>query len=463
MPYQAARVGNRSKGLLGLLALTLVAAAQGAPTLPPTVEGESLPSLAPMLERAIPAVVNISAEGRVRAPRDPFFDDPLFRRFFGMPDQPRARPAQSLGSGVVVDADGGYVLTNAHVIAKADNITVNLQDGRQFAAEVVGLDPESDVAVLEIPAENLRELPFADSDQLRVGDFVVAIGNPFGLGQTVTSGIVSALGRSGLGIEGYEDFIQTDASINPGNSGGALVNLRGELVGINTAILSQSGGNIGIGFAIPINMVGAIMNQLIEHGEVRRGTLGVYIQDLTPDLAQAFAIQDRSHGAVITRVAPDSPAEQAGLQSGDIVIALDGRPIRNAADMRNAVGLLQIGQRVRIEIIRNGSRRTLEAVIAAPVQQMLSAEQLHPRLAGLTLGDIDESSPLYGRMEGVVVLEAEPGSPAWRAGLREGDVIESANRQPVRSVAELRDAVRGSDALLLNIRRGNGAMFLLLR
>lgn len=448
--------------LAGALAVGLMPAA-GMAALPDQVQGQPVPSLAPMLERVIPAVVNISAEGRVRV-QDPFFDDPLFRRFFGVPEQPRARRTQSLGSGVIVDAARGYVLTNNHVVARAERIRVRLHDGRQFEAEVVGSDPDSDVAVLRIPAEGLAEIPVADSDRLRVGDFVVAIGSPFGLGQTVTSGIVSALGRSGLGIEGYEDFIQTDASINPGNSGGALVNLRGELVGINTAILSRSGGNIGIGFAIPVNMASAIMEQLVQHGEVRRGSLGIFAQDLTPELAAAFGLDPRDGGAVIARVAATSAAARAGLRSGDVVVAVNDRRIRNAADLRNTVGLLRIGESIDVEILRAGQRRMLTAVVDAPQVRQLAAGSLDPRLEGITVGNIDESSPLFGSIEGVVVLEAEPDSPAWRAGLRADDVLVSVNHQRVNQLEDLQAALqRPSGGLLLNIRRGDGALFLLLR
>jgi serine protease Do/serine protease DegQ len=278
---------NRAiNALLGACLMSLVLQTEGA--LPSSVDGQPLPTLAPMLERATPAVVNIATVGHVEVRQNPLLSDPFFRHFFDIPDRPRRRQTQSLGSGVIVDAEHGYVLTNHHVIARADKITVTLRDGRHLNATLIGADPESDVAVIQVPAERLTALPLADSDRLRVGDFVVAIGNPFGLGQTVTSGIVSALGRTGLGIKGYEDFIQTDASINPGNSGGALVNLHGELVGINTAIIAPGGGNVGIGFAIPTSMASQIMQQLIEHGEVSRGQLGITAQDLTPELAQAF-------------------------------------------------------------------------------------------------------------------------------------------------------------------------------
>jgi len=302
--------------------------------LPVELDGKELPSLAPMLDGVTPAVVNIATEGRIKLRQSPLFADPLFRRFFQIPDQPVERRTSSLGSGVIVDEKRGLVLTNNHVIANAVQITVTLRDGRHMEAEIVGTDPETDVAVIKIPAEGLTALKTADSENLRVGDFVVAIGNPFGLGQTVTSGIISALSRSGLGIEGYEDFIQTDASINPGNSGGALVNLRGELVGINTAIFSQTGGNIGIGFAIPINLALQIMEQIVETGEVKRGFLGVSMQDISPALAEAFGL-DRQRGAIINKVLEGSPADKAGLIAGDIVISTDGKQIRNANDLRN--------------------------------------------------------------------------------------------------------------------------------
>ncbi|MGB5471941.1 MAG: trypsin-like peptidase domain-containing protein, partial [Gammaproteobacteria bacterium] len=300
-------------------------------------------SLAPMLETVLPAVVNIATRAAPQMRRNPLLDDPFFQRFFDLPEaRPREPQFQSRGSGVIVDARQGYVLTNHHVIADAEEITVTLRDGRSLTARVVGQDPEVDIALLRIEAGDLTALPIADSDALRVGDFVVAIGNPFGLGQTVTYGIVSALGRSGLGIEGFENFIQTDASINPGNSGGALVTTQGQLVGINTAILGPSGANIGIGFAIPSNMVQAIVRQLAEHGEVRRGELGVAIQDLTPELAAAFGLQING-GALLAQVVPGSAAEQAGLAAGDIVVAVNERPIRSGDALRNTIGLLPVG------------------------------------------------------------------------------------------------------------------------
>ncbi len=320
----------------------------------------AVPSLAPMLKTITPGVVNIAVRGRVRE-QNPLLQDPFFRQFFNIPknQQFQERETQATGSGVIVDAAQGYVLTNAHVVENATSIIVTTKDNRRYTAKLVGRDVPTDVAVLKIDPGNLTAVPIGDSDKLQVGDFVVAIGNPFGLGQTVTSGIVSALGRSGLGIEGYEDFIQTDASINPGNSGGALVDLRGNLVGINTAILAPGGGNIGIGFAVPINMAHEVMDQLVRYGEVKRGRIGVSIQDLTPDLAQAMNTK-YTNGAVIAQVAPDSPAQQAGLKSGDIVLAANGVAIHSGTQLRNAIGLTRIGEKVELKIDRGGSERSLD-------------------------------------------------------------------------------------------------------
>ena len=431
----------------------------------PTIDsqGEALPSLAPMLERVLPSVVNIATESRVRVQDNPLLQDPFFRRFFGVPDVPRERQTQALGSGVIVDAKHGYVLTNNHVVAKADEITVTLKDGRSLKAKLVGTDPETDVAVVQIPAENLTAVPLADSDKLRVGDFVVAIGNPFGLGQTVTSGIVSALGRTGLGIEGYEDFIQTDASINPGNSGGALVNLRGELVGINTAIIAPGGGNVGIGFAIPVNMTQQVMTQLIQHGEVHRGRLGILVQDLTPDLAKAFDIKE-THGAVISKVIKDSPAERAGLMAGDVVIAVNGRPVTTSSELRNSIGLLPVGDTVTLEVVRDGKSRNVKVTIAETIQDKLEGKRINPRLQGATFGAIEEGDPDYGHLKGIVVLDIAPGSPAWASGLRKNDVIVSVNRRAVTTLQEFQKIAQGSRrSLLLNIRRGDGALFILIQ
>jgi Do/DeqQ family serine protease len=320
-----------------------------------------VPSLAPLLREITPAVVNIAVRGRVKE-ENPLLQDPFFRRFFNLPRQAE-RQFEATGSGVIVDARGGYVLTNDHVVENASAIEVTTKDNRRFRARLVGHDPETDVAVLQIEGANgLAAVSFGDSDRLEVGDFVLAIGNPFGLGQTVTSGIVSALGRTGLGIEGYEDFIQTDASINPGNSGGALVDLRGRLIGINTAILAPGGGNIGIGFAVPVNMVRAVFDQILRYGEVRRGAVGVAIQDLTPDIAQGLHTQ-RSDGAVIAQVEAGSPAERAGLRAGDIVVAANGTPVRSAAQLRNRIGLTPIGQRIELGVERGGALQEISVPI----------------------------------------------------------------------------------------------------
>lgn len=433
--------------------------------LPAAVDGEALPSLAPMLETVTPAVVNISTRGHVQVQTNPLLNDPFFRRFFNIPDQPQQRQTQSLGSGVIIDADRGVVLTNNHVIANADEITVTLRDGRKLEATLVGTDPETDVAVLKVEATDLTAVKPADSDVLRVGDFVVAIGNPFGLGQTVTSGIISALARSGLGIIGYEDYIQTDASINPGNSGGALVNLRGELVGINTAIFSRSGGNIGIGFAIPVNMAMQITEQLLEFGEVKRGILGAQLQDLDADLAEAFDLEQRQ-GAVLVNILPDSPAEKAGLQAGDVVVALNDQPIASASDLRNKIGLMRIGESARLEVLRDGRRRTFVAEVASREAFMSEAagEPRNERLAGVTFGEIPEESPAYGRVSGVMVYAVDPTSPAGRAGLEQGDVITSVNRVPVRGLEQFLDVVnRARGQLLCRVVRGNSAAFLVIK
>lgn len=430
--------------------------------LPTAVNGQPLPSLAPMLDKVTPAVVNIATEGHVELQRNPLFNDPFFRRFFNVPERALRRKTQSLGSGVIVDAKRGLVMTNNHVIANADEITVKLRDGREFSAELVGSDPDTDVAVVRIEASKLTAVPLADSEKLRVGDFVVAIGNPFGLGQTVTSGIVSALARSGLGITGYEDLIQTDASINPGNSGGALVNLAGELVGINTAIFSQSGGNIGIGFAIPTNMASDIMAQLLEHGEVQRGFLGTQFQDLNPDLAEAFDLPV-SAGAVLVGVAADSPAAKAGLKPGDVVTEMNGRRISNAYDMRNQIGLTRAGRKIKLKYVRNGKTLSAEVVAAARETAASGDGFRNKRLANTTVGEIPPSSRAYGHIEGVMVYDIKRGSPAYRAGLRKGDIITELNREPTPSVelfVRVANQIRGR--LVMTVHRGQQAAFLVI-
>ena len=455
---------KRLYAMLGMVIL-LISPYLASAALPQAVENQEMPSLAPMLDNVTPAVVNIATEGRVQLKQNPLFNDPFFRRFFNLPNQrqPLERKTQSLGSGVIVDADRGLVLTNSHVIANAVEITVTLRDGRQLKAEVVGTDPETDVAVIKIPPENLLEIKPSNSDALRVGDFVVAIGNPFGLGQTVTSGIVSALSRSGLGIEGYEDFIQTDASINPGNSGGALVNLRGELVGINTAIFSQSGGNIGIGFAIPINLALQITEQLLDKGEVDRGFIGIQAQDLNSDLAEAFGLKDK-RGAIINSVMPDSPAAEAGLKPGDVITSVNRKPVKKAADVHLHIGLLPVGEKVVFEILREGKRKKLTATIAPRAEVAKNPAAINPRLEGVSIGDIDEDSPYYGRLEGVIVVNIDRASHAWNSGMRKGDIITSINREPIKNLSAFLKAIDGKkNSLLLRIVRGRSAAFLVIK
>ncbi len=422
-------------------------------------DGQALPSLAPMLREVTPAVVNIATFTRVQR-YNPLLQDPFFRHFFDIPEQPsNRRRALSAGSGVIVDARQGYILTNHHVVANADEIQVTLADGRNFPATLIGSDQQVDLAVLRIEADRLVQLEMADSTELQVGDFVVAIGNPFGLGQTVTSGIISALGRSGLGIYGYEDFIQTDASINPGNSGGALVNLKGELIGINSAIIAPAGGNVGIGFAIPTEIASVVMAQLIEHGEVRRGTLGVAFQDMTPELAEAFGL-DIAHGAVIAQVLEGGAAAKAGLQPGDIIVRVDGRPIRTGADLRNRVGLKPAGQKMEIEYYRNGKLRRVEAKIAEPSQEVARGADLSRVFEGAALRDYLDPA---GAPAAVEVVSVERRGAAFRAGFRPGDLIVAVNRERVRSLSELRQAVSGSRSLLIQVQRGRTSLFLVLR
>ena len=425
-------------------------------------DGQPLPSLAPMLDRAIPAVVNIATQGRVRA-QNPLMEDPFFRRFFNMPNMPQERRTTSAGSGVIVDAKQGYVLTNAHVVRNAEHIEVTLNDGRTLEAELVGMDADVDLAVLKVPAEGLTQMPVADSSTLRVGDFVVAIGNPFSLGHTVTSGIVSALGRTGLRMDGYENYIQTDASINPGNSGGALVNLRGELVGINTAIIAPAGGNVGIGFAIPTEMTSNIMAQLIEHGEVRRGSLGINIQDLTAELAEAFGVDKDQRGVVITHVLEDSAAEDAGLQAGDVVVAADGRPVRRVADLRNKVGMSPVGDKVSLTVVRDGKQREITAVIRETTLTTSDGGALSVYLQGASIRNLRQGE-LNHADTGVLVEDVEPGSPAARAGIRPGDVIINANRQDVADLDQLKAAIPDKDAaILLRLNRNGGMFFVVIR
>jgi serine protease DegQ len=424
-----------------------------AAALPASVAGEQLPSLAPVLKEVTPSVVNVYTQTRVRV-RSPLLSDPFFRRFFNVPDVPQERISQSLGSGVIVDGEHGYVLTNNHVIEGADDIAVTLKDGRSIEAELIGTDPDTDLAVIRIEAGNLKALPLADSDRLQVGDFVVAVGNPFGLGQTVTSGIVSALGRTGIrGLE-FQNFIQTDASINPGNSGGALINLRGELVGINSAIFTPSGGNVGIGFAIPSTMARYVMNQLIRYGEVRRGTLGLIVQDLSGDLAGAFGIES-GQGALVAEVVDNSAADMGGLKPGDVVITVAGRAIRNAQDFLNAEGQLPVGESVRVGYLRDRKTDTTVLVIQPPPQ--LVGEDLDRRLEGALFTELP-ARLRDGRNNGVLIAELDARSRLAYEGLRPGDIITGINNRRIRSLADFREAMNSvRSSILLQIRRDGEA------
>jgi len=443
---------------LGTLVLAAALAAGFAPPAAaaqplPEIAGKGLPTLAPLIAQVTPAVVNISIKSRSPAEDNPLLRDPFFRRFFNVPDRPPQEMAA--GSGVIVDARQGLVITNHHVIKNAAQVIVTLKDRRQFPATLIGADPATDIAVLKIEAPNLTAMKLGDSDQLNVGDFVVAIGNPFGLGQTVTSGIVSALGRSGLNIEGYEDFIQTDASINPGNSGGALINLRGELIGINTAIIGPSGASVGIGFAVPVNMARGVMTQLVRFGEVRRGRLGIDFEDLAPDAAVALKLPT-ADGALISTVQPDSPAAKAGLRRGDVVLAFNGRPVRSGPDLRNRLGLTPVGDTIELTVFRDGNKLTVKLQIASPQGIASGDAQIVPQLAGLKIANIDRTTPQGARVEGVLVVGIETGSVAAGYGLRPGDVIAAVNRQRVRNINEFLAAMRNVErAFQMSVVRGD--------
>ncbi len=445
-----------------LLAVALVCAAVSPihAALPLDVRGT--PTLAPMLVQVTPAVVNISVQTR-SAQENPLLRDPFFRRFFDQPERPRVE--QSAGSGVIIDAARGLVLTNHHVVSNAIEIVVTLKDRRQLKAQLVGADPATDIALVRIPAEGLTALKMGDSDEMAVGDFVVAIGNPFGIGQTVTSGIVSALGRTGLGIEGYEDFIQTDASINPGNSGGALVNLRGELIGINTAIIGPSGGNVGIGFAVPMNMARAVADQLVRFGEVRRGRLGVSTTDVTPQNAGDLK-SNTTVGAVIMRIEANSAAERAGLRQRDVVTAFNGRPVRSSGDLRNRIGLTPTGDEIELRVLRDGAPMTIRARIAETQARAASAIPAEgvPQLAGASVANVEPGMPFHGQIEGAVITAVERGTNAHRNGLRIGDVVFGVNRARVRSAEELLSALRTVDRpWRLSLLRGEQRVGLVIR
>jgi len=437
------------------LLMFFFAAAHAA--LPQEIDGEPLPSLAPLVKRVAPAVVNIRVSQTVDAPS--LYGDEMFRRFFGIPDDPRgqSREIASAGSGVIVDADNGYILTNHHVVENADQIQISLLSGETLDAEVIGSDALTDIAVLRVEPDGLTDLPIGESDKVEVGDFVIAIGNPFGLGHTVTSGIVSALGRTGISRNGLEDFIQTDASINPGNSGGALVNMRGELVGINSAIISRSGGNVGIGFAVPSEIARSIMRQILDFGEVRRGLLGVTIQTIDKESAEALGTEIE-YGALITGIEPGSAAEHAGLQVDDIIIGVDDRRIDNNRELANAIGLKGSGDKVEIEFVRSGRTRSVVAELGQRVVQQIGGSDIHPGLQGAQFAT--EAATAAG---GIEVIDVEEGSPAAQRGLRTGDIITAANRQPVQSLEQLREIASGTRILFLLVQRGDRQLMIQIR
>jgi Do/DeqQ family serine protease len=443
----------------------VAAVATGTAAMPAAVGETPLPTLAPIVKRVSPAVVNIGTRGTIheRGPQNPLLDDPFFRRFFDVPpdsgSRERDHPFQSAGSGVIFDAKNGYIVTNAHVVENASEITVTLQDGRDLKAQIVGSDQPSDVAVVKIDPAGvaLTQIPLGDSSKIEVGDFVLAIGNPFGLAHTVTSGIISGLSRSGINPDGYEDFIQTDASINPGNSGGALVNLRGELIGINTAILSRSGGNIGIGFAIPVNMAHSVMDQLLRYGSVKRGQLGLSIWTVTPDIARSLGLPS-AVGALVSQVIAGSAAEKAGIRTGDVITSINGQPVKSNSDLHNTIGLMRLGDKVEIGMLRDGKPMRVSAVITDTTASASGATpgSIHRGLEGAVL----EDAPDLG---GALVRSVEPGSAAAQSGLRSDDIIVGANRGRVTSVQQLRERAKGASALVIEVRRGNSIQLIPLR
>jgi serine protease Do/serine protease DegQ len=427
-----------------VLSLLLLSFGVAFAQVPGVATRDGVPTLAPLLERVTPAVVNIAVLQKSPEDENPLLRDPFFRRFFGLPDQ--SSPQMSAGSGVIVDAKNGYVITNHHVVKDAREIAVTLKDNRRLPAKLVGSDAGTDIALLKVQGQKLTEARWGDSDAMQVGDFVIAIGNPFGIGQTATSGIVSALGRSGLSVEGYEHFIQTDAPINPGNSGGALVNLKGELVGINSAIIGPAGGNVGIGFAVPSVMARAVMDQLIRFGEVRRGRLGISMQDVVG-----------GEGAQVAEVQPDSPAAKAGLRAGDVVVALNGRPVRGAAELRARLGVMPVGEAVELRVQRGKETQALRATIA-PVETGPAGGQgggqAVAELAGASLTDAERKGS-RGRDRAVLVTGVQAGSPAYQHGLRAGDLIIGVNQRRVASVQELAKLLRAQGRVALNVVRGD--------
>ncbi len=443
------------------IGLTLSATLPVHAALPQEVPGQpAMPSLAPMLEKVLPAVVSVKVKGSAAQAQNVQIP-PELKKFFGEQfGQGQPREFEGQGSGVIINAEKGYVLTNNHVINKAEKISVQLGDGREFSAKLIGSDEQSDIALLQLQnATKLTEVKFADSDTLRVGDFAVAVGNPFGLGQTATSGIISALGRSGLNLEGLENFIQTDASINRGNSGGALINLNGELIGINTAILAPSGGNVGIGFAIPSNMAQTLAKQLIEFGEVKRGLLGVRGTEMSADIAKAFNL-DAQRGAFVSEVLPNSASAKAGIKAGDVITSLNGRSLSSFAELRSRIATTEPGTKVKLGLLRNGKPMDVEVTLDNNASSSSSAELIIPALKGATLSD----GQLKDGTQGIKADAVAQGSTAAQAGLHKGDLIVGVNRERVRSIADLRKKLESKpDLIALNVIRGSENLYLLLR
>mgnify|MGYP000877296954 FL=1 len=453
---------NKKNQLLSALALcvgfALPASFPVYAAMPSQVPGQApLPTLAPMLEKVLPAVVSVKVEGTAqqsqRIPEE-------LKKYFGEDGTDQAQPFEGLGSGVVIDAAKGYVLTNNHVISEADKISVQMNDGREFEAKLIGGDDQSDIALLQLQnATNLTQIAVADSDKLRVGDFAVAVGNPFGLGQTATSGIISALGRSGLNLEGLENFIQTDASINRGNSGGALLNLNGELIGINTAILAPGGGSVGIGFAIPSNMARTLAQQLIDFGEVKRGLLGIKGMEMSADIAKAFNLNVQ-RGAFVSEVLPNSGSAKAGIKSGDVIVSLNDKPLSSFAELRSRIATTEPGTKVKLGLLREGKPMTVEVTLDKSTSSSASAEMIAPALQGAALSD----GQLKDGTKGITLESVEKSSPAAQAGLHEDDVIIAVNRTRVQSIAEMRKVLENKPAVIaLQIVRGNDTLYILLR
>ena len=423
-------------------------------------------SFAPLLKQVTPAVVNVSAVSAFVDEADSLAPAPTGRRLIALSTD--SAPLQSIGSGVIVDADNGLIVTNHHVVQNAAIIVVTLTDRRQLEATVVGSDAATDIALLHVDADHLTALAFGDSDRLNVGDFVIAIGNPFGLGQTATTGIVSALGRSGVSPEGYEDFIQTDASINPGSSGGPLIDLNGHLMGVNTAILSPDGGSVGIGFAIPSNMASEVLEQLREHGEMRRGRLGIMMQDVTPGLSEALQLAiDR--GALVTEVEPHSPAETAGILAGDVIVELDGSPVQSSMQVRNEIGLARLGDAVSLIVLRDGARRSVRTAVAdlssRAADFTTAFATTFDSLIGAQFADIvSDQTSSAGPAAGALVTSVEHGSAAWHQGLMANDIVVGVNRRQVSSVGELESALEeAGTTFALQVLRGGRQLLVLVR